>query len=453
MSASTGHFPGAPFNADPVTTMATSSSQPVTSSSGASQIPPQATQHNQGASTSAVPTEQPTQSARGAEQPPGTAKQAVTEPTVATTSATASTSTTTTTTTTTTTATGRFTPQIPPDFCLFLIRKLRSKQNMITHTFLDNAVDKENLKITLQHYKEYGHMTQEAMIYWEKLDAICRRLPRVVPPTDNVNMMRTLYTQEHTMCHMDINGLLERMIDSGNWNEGNFQIFHYLSELLRANFNRRPNNFPEVRQLPPPVFHMQATNSHATFEKAYSMMKQEIVHRSLGIYPKTLNHTSSSLVVEFLFGCGGTRVVTDSDIIYTMKFLLVERNGSIEYINMVAPHEKWFVSNNYGIDSVDPFVPSSYEVYRRLTRQANIHLLSCFGSTANRWSSTALLQFISLFGKFREVFTTRCRVCRYHFRFIPLEIIFFCRRHLKNFLPPLIFDIRNPSFAAHEACR
>lgn len=119
---------------------------------------------------------------------------------------------------------------------------------------------------------------------------------------------------------------------------------------------------------------------------------------------------------------------------YTIKFLIIERNGSIEYINIMAPTEDWHMVNDYAIPTVirckfkiydfmqrhiahkiykfqiNPFAPSRYEVYRRLTKQANIHLFNCFAQ--NRWTAGTLFHFISLYGKFRELFTTKCRSCK-----------------------------------------
>ncbi|KAF1748875.1 hypothetical protein GCK72_025342 [Caenorhabditis remanei] len=506
--SSTGHFPGAPHNTEPVTTMATSSSQPMVSPSSASYTVPQqppGSQSQQGEPSSvssqpapssvnprSAPTDEPRAASSASNVPPAgdapaadpgaepganpaadpganpTAGQAgdpgttstdttsttTTDTTATTTTGTATTGTATTTTTTSTgttataAITGRITPPVSMETifqevikrcnnCLFLVRKLRIKQDHITDLYLGNE-DTHEFKHAAQLYKDFGVMMQEVMLLYDKLDHIARRLPQVLPPTDNLNVMRLLYTQEHTMYHTDIFGLIEKMIDSGNWNEGNYQIFFFLSELLRVPGGRKDNRYPDLFPLPEPRFHFHAVNGHMAFETAYNNMKKEIVIKSLGIYPKTLFRTSSSLIIEFLFGCGGGKVITDSDVVITIKFLVIERYGIVEYINMVAPNEGWDWVNNYGVPMLNPFTPSCYEVYRRLTRQANIHLLNCFGQHASRWTSTSLLQFVSLFGKFRDVFTARCRVCK---------------KFLKNYLPPLIFDIRTPNNAAHEACR
>lgn len=325
---------------------------------------------------------------------------------------------------------------------MFLIRKLRNKQDHIARLFLDTSGnDQAEFNSAFQNYKDFGLMVHEVMMFYDKLDHIARHLPKALPPIDNINLMRTLYTQEHTMCHININNLLEKMIDCGNWNEGNFQTFFYLSELLRCGSTRKYSNLPEQRLVPPAMFHSQATNSHAAFEHAFNGLRKEIANKSLGIYPKVLQRTTCSLIIEFLFGCGGAKPGeknTDKEIVYTIKFLIIERNGSIEYINIMAPTEDWHMVNDYAIPTINPFAPSRYEVYRRLTKQANIHLFNCFAQ--NRWTAGTLFHFISLYGKFRELFTTKCRSCK--------QVL-----SRKNFLPPLIFDIRNPNNAAHEVCR
>uniref|UniRef100_A0A8R1DGD4 Mediator of RNA polymerase II transcription subunit 27 n=1 Tax=Caenorhabditis japonica TaxID=281687 RepID=A0A8R1DGD4_CAEJA len=468
MSATT-YFPGVPMNTDPVTTMATSSSDTMTTPSTASAYPttaPSGSGALPGASPAKPSLEEATRAvsslekgekdkAPGSVDPTATATTSTATSNAGGTSTTAKGGTTATTTTTTTssgtTATGRMSPQVPLQTlfneaiarcnnCLFLIRKLRSKQSDIIDLFLYTEVDQENFHVALQEYRDFGTIVKEVMNLYEKLEHYSRRLPKVVPPIDNINVMRTLYTQEHTMAHTNINYLIEKMIDSGNWNEGNYQGFYYLSELLRVHGHRKRQMTEDHRRkvLPACELKATATTGHIAFEAAYMAMKKDIVNQSLGIYPRIMHQTATSLVIEFLFGCGGTKTSTDQDVVFTMKFLLVERNGHVEYINMMAPHEEWLLYNNFGPLSVNPFSPSRFDVYRRLTKQANIHLYTCFGSHASRWTANTLIQFVSLFGKFRQVFQTKCRACK---------------QITKNFLPPLIFDIRNPSIAYHEGCR
>lgn len=217
-------------------------------------------------------------------------------------------------------------------------------------------------------------------LLFRKLDHYARRLPKVVPPIDNINIMRTLYSLEHTMNHTNISNLIEQMIDSGNWNEGNYvrrkvlsvvlklvfqQVFYFLSELLRMNAQRKKFTMVDKKSyLEKPKFILQATTGHGVFETAYKAAKKDIVNKSLGIYPRTLYKTNTSLTIEvhnflfvkanhsdwfqFQFGCAGTKIVNDSGVIHTMKFLLVERFGIVEFINMYATHESWDTHNDFG---------------------------------------------------------------------------------------------------------
>ncbi|CAL2051329.1 unnamed protein product [Caenorhabditis brenneri] len=279
MSSSTGHFPGAPINTEPITTMATSTSQPVTSPSTASQVVPATAPGGAAAPAASVPGQPAPATSESATDPkkaatdepraqssasnpggtdpatttaattttdPGSTATTSTATTATTTAATTSTvASTTTTNSTTTIATGRITPTVQQDSqfhemikrannCLFLLRKLRSKQDFITtHCLIGEEPPRSaGFKRDPNGFFDVDIAMQEVMVIYERFNHIASRLPKAVPPTDGVNNMRTLYAQEHTMCHADIKSLFEKMIDCGNWNEKNFQMFHYLAELL-----------------------------------------------------------------------------------------------------------------------------------------------------------------------------------------------------------------------------
>ncbi|CAI2357945.1 unnamed protein product [Caenorhabditis sp. 36 PRJEB53466] len=492
--ASTGPFPGAPINTDPVNTQANSMTEPVTSPSTASTVPPG---HGQGQGPSSLPqgpgptiqvqgpsSQAPPSSitslpgplstgprstaapddARAAssasnptDRPPGSVDPSTsatsTSGTATTTTATStktSAGASTSTTTTTTTVPARVMSPVPTqqmlkdtftrcNNCLFLVRKLRNKQNTLTDVFLKNDVpvhSEDCGKIEQLHM--FTTVMQEMNIIFDKLDQSSKRLPKVVPAIDNLNNMRTLYMQEHTMNHTNMSCLVDKMIDRGNWNEGNYQGFYYLAELLRITENKRKQFENNTRKTLPPVrLQCVISHGHIQFETAYNAMRREITKQNLGIYAKTIHRTMCSLVVEFRFGSAG-RMTHEEDVIIVMKFLLVEKGGRIDYINMIAPHEDWTIRNDFGKKLIDVLAPSRCEIYKRLTKQANHHLNAFFGNSPPRWSASNLLQFVSLFGKFREVQSTKCRACH---------------KILKDFLPPMIFDIRTPNVAFHETCR
>ncbi|CAI5454787.1 unnamed protein product [Caenorhabditis angaria] len=371
-----------------------------------------------------------------------------------TTTSTSSTSSTTTTTTTSTTATTAA-PAAPSQAqinqqmllqlhetakqannCLFYTRRLRAQMVNTQQQVLNLRFNKMRNKNHQNLYQRFERMMLEVKLTFERVENCCRKLPNTIQGFDTLNAMRYLYSEEHSMDHSNVTKSLEGMIDAGNWNEGQFQTFYYLSEFLRNSNNKRRTLFLHPRIIPQIHIPSSENAGHKNFENAFRGMKKEITSKSLGIYPRIVKTTSTGMVVEIKFGVAGPDK-NDKNVVYTFKYLLIEKNGVIEYINVIAPNEELYMDCDFAEKSINATQPSRYKIYKTLTKQANLNLLNSFG-TANRWTSTTLTQFVTIFGKMREIFGVKCNVCN---------------KILRDFQPPMLFDIRFPGTAIHEHCK
>ncbi|CAD6190506.1 unnamed protein product [Caenorhabditis auriculariae] len=292
--------------------------------------------------------------------------------------------------------------------CLFLMRQL--KLRMVKMHAMVLSTPREPMYRRRDIAMRVERMSAEIRGYYDKLEAQSKRVPGAVPQTDSVNNLRKLYSEEYTTDYENFSNLIETMVDSGNWNEGQYQVFFYLNEFLRAPkrkhsiFIRKPRIFTNAAL---------AAQAHTYFEYAFRGLKKEIASKQLGIYPKILLNSPQSMAIEIKFGVTGPDKA-DKTVAYTMKFLLSEINGS----------------------STSPILRDT-PFFRKMTAQANYHLQMSFSSI--RWSSGTLVTLVQYFGKMRELFDAKCKNCR---------------KVMKDFLPPLCFDIRHPKETAlHEFCK
>ncbi|KAK6032097.1 hypothetical protein OSTOST_01738, partial [Ostertagia ostertagi] len=226
---------------------------------------------------------------------------------------------------------------------------------------------------------------------------------------------------------------VESMIDCENWNEGNFQTYMYLGEFLRLQ-RRRPSCIVPRRcrvRTGLPECHPMLNSKQLSLRFPQGVTQEQDRH-----FPTFLERTAYvGSIVELRYGM--VRFYS-KQIVFTQKLLMVENAGVIEQILFVAPHEEWTFYTDLGEKRVDLAKPSQYIVYQKLTTQANIHLMQTINTQEIRWTPQTLHQLSSAFGKLQQVFDTTCRNCK---------------KVMKDFLPPLIFDFRNLKNALHETCR
>lgn len=318
--------------------------------------------------------------------------------------------------------------------CIYLARQLRAKMYKL-HRIVMRLPN-------FDHYPQFvpymQQLNEEIKEYYDKLEQLVRRLPNEVPQSDQLNNLRIVYGAEHDTDEdhgVDENLVqtIEQMIDSGNWNEGQYQIFFYLTEFLRANRKRASSLYRRPIQL---SNYTVSANPHIAFVKAYQGMKKEIKNQKFGIFPRVLRDDGVSMAMEFKIGVSSSDK-NDKQIVCYLKILLSECYGVLEYINVIAPHEEWYEEELCGEKKLVITHPSRFLVYQKMTRQANVHLQQIGANT--KWTSQNLVTVINAFGKMREIFEARCKICK---------------KVLRDFLPPLIFEMRHPKEGAlHEACR
>lgn len=113
-----------------------------------------------------------------------------------------------------------------------------------------------------------------------------------------------------------------------------------------------------------------------------------------------------------------------------LKFLLLVNNGSLEYIQFIAPHEDWKYTETNQVDravavvppsgnggkgarfKVDLSVESRYELYKRLTTQGNIVVNMLIGSTQAMTSDVKNIGlFLNVVSRFQYL-DQPCRQCK-----------------------------------------
>ncbi|KAI6183822.1 hypothetical protein M3Y97_00530000 [Aphelenchoides bicaudatus] len=116
-----------------------------------------------------------------------------------------------------------------------------------------------------------------------------------------------------------------------------------------------------------------------------------------------------------------------------LKMLFLINNGTIDYIQVVAPQEEWYYQNA-DQTQIDVSVQSKYESYRRLSAQINA--IGVMLNTYAQFDSKAYINtFISILLKLPTF--DQCRNCK---------------RYLQDFMPALI-DPRDRRCSFHDQCR
>ncbi|KAE9413805.1 hypothetical protein Angca_000657 [Angiostrongylus cantonensis] len=310
--------------------------------------------------------------------------------------------------------------------CLVLLRQLRNRvMRLHSHLFQSLPQSKE---MWHAYFRRVERLDKELRDCFDNLENYAKGLANQLPQIDPLNRLRAVFQEEQ----LDVQALetVEAMIDCENWNEGNFQTYTYLGEFLRLQ-RRRPSSV-----VPRPLscsYWSTGMSPHAQFESAFAQFQKELLKNKTGIFPTFLERTAVGSIVELKYG-----VLFEKQIVFTQKMLMIENAGVVEQMLFVAPHEEWSFYTDLGEKRVDLSKTSQYVVYQKLSVQANLHLMQTINTQEIRWTAQTLHQLSSAFGKFQHVFEATCRNCK---------------KVMKDFLPPLIFDFRNLKNALHETCR
>uniref|UniRef100_A0A0N4UGT5 Helitron_like_N domain-containing protein n=1 Tax=Dracunculus medinensis TaxID=318479 RepID=A0A0N4UGT5_DRAME len=168
------------------------------------------------------------------------------------------------------------------------------------------------------------------------------------------------------------------------------------------------------------------------FEQTLAAVLKDPSTKKIGLIGRYLEKTALSSIIELRFGH-----YVEKQYVCLLKMLIVVNNGVFEFVQIIAPHEDWsYMDASHR--QIDILRESRYIVYRKMSVQANIHLMQTIMPCMDFRNAHTLSYIFTLFAKFSSVFDVKCR---------------FCKKIMKDFLPPLIFDMRYPKNALHESCR
>ncbi|KAK6032096.1 hypothetical protein OSTOST_01737 [Ostertagia ostertagi] len=311
--------------------------------------------------------------------------------------------------------------------CLVLLRQLRNRVTRLHNLLFHSAPPSR--ETWHAYFRQVDRVDKDLRDCFDNLESHAKGLPNQLPQIEPLNRLRAVFQEEQL--DVQVVETVESMIDCENWNEGNFQNLH-VSGRISSTSTASPFMYSASAVV---VFALGYRNvTPCSIRNSFrSGFQKELLKNKTGIFPTFLERTAVGSIVELRYG-----VLFEKQIVFTQKLLMVENAGVIEQILFVAPHEEWTFYTDLGEKRVDLAKPSQYIVYQKLTTQANIHLMQTINTQEIRWTPQTLHQLSSAFGKLQQVFDTTCRNCK---------------KVMKDFLPPLIFDFRNLKNALHETCR
>ncbi|VDM11844.1 unnamed protein product [Wuchereria bancrofti] len=139
------------------------------------------------------------------------------------------------------------------------------------------------------------------------------------------------------------------------------------------------------------------------FEQTLTVVLKDPNIKKIGLVGRYLEKSTLSALVEFKFG-----QVIDKQYVCLLKMLMVVNSGLPEFVQMIAPHEEWSYLD-IGSAQVDIHKESRYLVYRKMSVQANIHLMQTIMPCIDIRNAHTLSYVLNLFAKFSGVFDIKCR--------------------------------------------
>ncbi|VDK56393.1 unnamed protein product [Anisakis simplex] len=312
------------------------------------------------------------------------------------------------------------------DQCLNAVKQLRNEVFDV-HRKIWPGLGSEGE--SLEKHRKYVEEKVELICQlYEKLENHARNMPSSTPVTSQVERLNRLLNDAHIDPY--ISDLYDNLLDASVWTETNIQFLQLLAEFLRTVAGGRRRSIMIDKTISFSNFTSE-TSPQIIFERTLATALRDPNNQKM-VQSKYLERSTLSAVVEFKFG-----QFVDKQFVCLLKMLIVVNNGSFEFVQIYAPHEEWnYIDVNQ--KQVDVLKESRYMVYRKMSVQANIHLMQTIIPCIDIRNPQTLSFILNVFRKFAEVFEVKCR---------------YCNKVMKDFLPPLMFDPRNLKTALHESCR
>ncbi|MFH4977153.1 hypothetical protein AB6A40_003862 [Gnathostoma spinigerum] len=315
------------------------------------------------------------------------------------------------------------------DQCLNAVELLRNEV-IIAHGRISSGLQDDDSAETFASFKS---LAEEALLrinqIYDTLEDHAKLLPNCTPITPQIERLIRLLNESHIDPY--INDIYQKLIDCSTWMENNGHLLQLLTEFGRMVAGNRRRSVVTEKPISFSNF-TPKSSPQSTFEQTLLTVLKDPSSKKNGLIGNFLERSTLSSVIEFKFGHN-----VDKQYVCLLKMLVVVNNGIFEFAQMIAPHEEWsYLDTNN--KQVDVLKESRYLVYRKMSVQANIHLMQTIMPYMDIQSPHTISYILNLFAKFSAVFEVKCR---------------FCKKILKDFLPPLMFDLRNPKNAFHESCR
>uniref|UniRef100_A0A915A804 Mediator of RNA polymerase II transcription subunit 27 n=1 Tax=Parascaris univalens TaxID=6257 RepID=A0A915A804_PARUN len=312
------------------------------------------------------------------------------------------------------------------DQCLSAVKLLRSEVFEVHRKIWQSlGAEGETLEKNRKLVEEKAEMIGQL---YEKLENHARNMPASTPMTMHMERLSRLLHDAHIDPHTS--QLYDNLLDASIWIDTNIQFLQLLVEFLRSLVGGRRRSIMTDKAISYSNF-TAMKSPQFIFEQTLATALRDPNNKKM-VQSRYLERSTLSAIVEFKFG-----QFVDKQYVCLLKMLVVVNNGLFEFVQIYAPHEEWtYLDINE--KQVDVLKESRYLVYRKMSVQANIHLMQTIIPCMDIRNAHTISYILNIFHKFASAFEVKCR---------------YCNKVMKDFLPPLIFDPRNLKTALHESCR
>uniref|UniRef100_A0A0R3RZ10 RING-type domain-containing protein n=1 Tax=Elaeophora elaphi TaxID=1147741 RepID=A0A0R3RZ10_9BILA len=309
------------------------------------------------------------------------------------------------------------------DHCLNALRLLRNEVISVHRRIMEGSWENDPAdgEKTLEERLDFINQI------YDNLESHAKQLPTSTPMT--VQMERLSRFLHDGQIDPYTSELYDKALESSTWMETNNQLLQMYAEFLRTVVGNRRRSIMTDRPISYSNYGLNSS-PQSIFEQTLTVVLKDPNIKKIGLVGRYLERSTLSALVEFKFG-----QVVDKQYVCLLKMLMVVNSGVPEFVQMIAPHEEWSYLD-VGCGQVDIHKESRYLVYRKMSVQANIHLMQTIMPCIDIRNAHTLSYVLNLFAKFSGVFDIKCRVCK---------------KIMKDYLPPLMFDLRCPKNALHES--
>ncbi|MCP9263179.1 BMA-CYP-43A1 [Dirofilaria immitis] len=300
------------------------------------------------------------------------------------------------------------------------LRLLRNEVISVHRRIVENnwEVDPADSEKTLEERLDFINQI------YDNLESHAKQLPTSTPMT--VQMERLSRFLHDGQIDPHINELYDKALEASTWMETNNQLLQMYAEFLRTVVGNRRRSIMTDRPISYSNYGL-TSSPQSIFEQTLTVVLKDPNIKKIGLVGRYLEKSTLSAIVEFKFG-----QVVDKQYVCLLKMLMVVNSGLPEFVQMIAPHEDWSYLD-VGFAQVDIHKESRYLVYRKMSVQANIHLMQTIMPCIDIRNAHTLSYVLNLFAKFSGVFDIKCRVCK-------------AEEYLRPYIEYPLFSVKNQYF-------